>query len=62
MVVWRNGFTYIANIFVLGLSLIFFFTIDSSTTQFRLLGIVCVGLGACTTIYYGMQVKEVSLS
>ena len=52
MVVWRNGFTYIANIFVLSLSLIFFLTIDSSTTQFRLLGIVCVCLGACSTSFY----------
>ena len=52
MVVYRNGFTYAANIFVLALALVLFVTVDSQVTQFRILGIVCVGLGACTTLFY----------
>ena len=62
MVVYRNGFTYAANIFVLALALVLFVTVDSQVTQFRILGIVCVGLGAVTTLFYISTVQEPSLS
>ena len=62
MVVYRNGFTYAANIFVLALALVLFVTVDSQVTQFRILGLVCVGLGATTTLFYISTVKEPSLS
>ena len=58
MAVNRNGFTYAANIFVLSLALILFVTIKSQVTQFRLLGIVCVCLGALTTTFYISTIKE----
>ena len=62
MVVYRNGFTYAANIFVLALALVLFVTINNQVTQFRILGLVCVGLGATTTLFYIATVKEPSLS
>lgn len=52
MAVNRNGFTYAANIFVLSLALVLFVTISSQVTQFRIMCLVCVGLGACTTLFY----------
>ena len=62
MVVYRNGFTYAANIFVLALALVLFVTVDSQVTQFRILCLVCVALGATTTLFYVSVVKEPSLS
>ena len=62
MVVNRNGFTYLANILVLTLALTLFATVSSQTTQFRILGLVCVGCGAITTFFYISTVKEPSLS
>ena len=58
MAVNRNGFTYAANIFVLSLALILFVTISSQVTQFRLMGIICVCLGAVTTTFYVSTIKE----
>ena len=62
MAVARNGFTYAANIFVLSLALILFVTIGNQTTQFRILGITCVCLGAVTTSFYVSKITEPSLS
>ena len=58
MAVNRNGFTYAANIFVLSLALVLFVTISSQVTQFRLMGIIAVSLGACSTLFYISVVKE----
>lgn len=62
MVVYRNGFTYIANIFVLSLSTVLFLVISSNRLQFQILGLVCVGLGSITTLFYICTVKEPQLS
>lgn len=62
MAVNRNGFTYAANIFVLSLALVLFVTVSSQVTQFRIMGLVCVGLGATTTLFYVVTVKEPTLS
>ena len=62
MAVNRNGFTYAANIFVLSLALVLFITINSQVTQFRLMGIICVCLGAVTTFFYISTVNEPTLS
>ena len=58
MAVNRNGFTYAANIFVLSLALVLFVTINSQVTQFRLMGIIAVSLGAASTLFYISVVKE----
>ena len=52
MVIWRNGFTYIANIFVLSLALVLFLTISNKVEQFRIMGLTAVGLGLFTTAWY----------
>lgn len=62
MAVNRNGFTYVANICVLSLALILFGTIQNQVTQFRILGFMCVVLGALTTLFYVCVVKENTLS
>ena len=61
MVVNRNGFTYAANIFILSMALILFFVVDSQVTQFRVLGLLAVGVGSTTTIFYVMVVPEKKL-
>ena len=58
MAVNRNGFTYAANIFVLSLALVLFVTISNQVTQFRLMGIIAVSLGAAATLFYVSVVKE----
>ena len=62
MVVNRNGFTYLANILVLTLALTLFATVSSQITQFRVLGLVCVGCGAISTLFYISSVREPYLS
>lgn len=62
MIVNRNGFTYAANTLVLSLALILSETIPSQETQFRILAIICVSVGTCTTIFYVMTVPEIKLS
>lgn len=62
MAVNRNGFTYAANIFVLSLALILFATVNSQITQFRVLGVTCVAMGALTSMYYICVVREKHLS
>lgn len=58
----RNGFTYGANITVLTLALIFFNVVHSSVKQFRLLSIITLIFGFASSIFYIVQIKEVSLS
>ena len=57
----RNGLTYAANIFMLAFSLVLFILITNPVTQFRILATVCVGLGACTTIFYVITIREPTL-
>jgi Na+/melibiose symporter-like transporter len=62
MVNGRNIFTYVANIFMLSLSLILFLSIPSATACFRILTVVCLSLGGVTTLFYVFSIKEVPLS
>ena len=62
MVIRRNAFTYAANIFALGFSLILFFFIENSTFQFRILALTCIGVGACASLFYVCYVIEPTLS
>lgn len=62
MVVWRNGFTYMANIFVLALSMALFLIVPNNVLQFQILALTCVGLGSVTTIFYIIKVKEPTLA
>lgn len=62
MVNGRNIFTYLANIFMLSLSLLLFLTITNGTLCFRVLTIVCLAFGGCTTLYYFFVIKEKTLS
>jgi len=58
MVVYRNGFTYAANIIVLGLALVLFATVKSCVFQFQILAVTCVALGIPTTLFYLCLVRE----
>ena len=62
MVNGRNIFTYLANIFMLSLSLILFLTIPSQTFTFTLLTIICLVIGGCTTLFFIFMIREKSLS
>lgn len=63
MVNGRNIFTYLANIFMLSLSLLLFLTItDNNTLCFRVLTIVCLGLGGLTSLFYLFSIKENTLT
>ena len=59
---YRNGFTFVANIFILTLALILFATVSNKTTQFRILGLSAVGLGAISTLFYVSTVREPQLT
>ena len=61
MVVYRNGFTYAANIIILTLTLALFLLVDDQDTQFRVLGTASVSLGAVTTLIYIITVPEKKL-
>ena len=54
----RNAFTYAANITMLSFSLVLFLVVDNSKKQFRILACTCVGLGACTSLFYICNVVE----
>lgn len=66
MIIYRNGFTYAANIFVLALSLFLFMVIPSDVLalpgQFRVLCVVCVVLGSVTSFFYTLSVRELPLT
>lgn len=54
----RNGFTAAANILVLALSTVFFFTIDSNIWQYRALTITTLVFGTAATSFYLFAVRE----
>ena len=54
----RNGFTYAANILILCSALVLFEIVDSPVTQFRILCLITVGVGSCTSLFYFFQTKE----
>ena len=58
---WRNGFTSAANILVLTSSLILFLVLDDDIVQFRILGLICLGVGSCTSLFYMCTIKEVTM-
>lgn len=58
----RNGFTYMANITVLVLALIFFVTIPNPVLVFSVLTSICLGIGLCATMFYVINIKELPLS
>jgi len=62
MVNGRNIFTYLANIFMLTLSLILFLTIPSASFTFTLLTLICLVIGGMTTIFFIVLIRERKLS
>lgn len=62
MVNARNGFTYTANLVMLSISLVLFLAITSPTLQFRILAIICISIGMCSSMFYICTIKENSLS
>ena len=62
MVNQRNGFTYMANITVLTAALIVFILIDDAILQFRLLLLLVLSLGFCTSSFFICTIKEPRLA
>lgn len=58
----RNGFTFVANVTVLSLALLYFSIIPSQYDQFLYLAITILCIGICTSIVYMFGIREVSLS
>jgi len=58
----RNGFSFVANFLVLTIALLIFVIIQNQIWQFRVLGIIIVGLGACTSLFYIAVLKEPHLT
>lgn len=58
----RNGFTYVANICVLSVSLVLFIVITNSATCFTVLCLSSLCVGGITTIFYSVNITEKSLS
>lgn len=54
----RNGFTYAANILILVSALVLFEVLDSPVTQFRVLCLISVVVGSCTSLFYIFSTKE----
>ena len=54
----RNGFTYAANILILVSALGLFEVMDNPVTQFRILCLITVGVGSCTSLFYIVTLKE----
>jgi len=54
----RNGFTYAANILILVSALILFELLDNPVVQFRILCLITVGVGTCTSLFYIFVTKE----
>lgn len=55
----RNGFTYIANIIVLSLALLFFLTLKDAIDQFRYMCLIGLVLGLVTSLFYMCSINEV---
>lgn len=72
MVNYRNSFTYAANISILILALVLFTgvgqesdesdLIENAITEFRILTIFTLGVGMCTSLFYMIAIREVSLT
>lgn len=62
MVNARNGFTYVANICVLSVSLVLFIVIDNSATSFTILCLLCISVGSCSSLFYSFNIKETTLT
>lgn len=62
MVNGRNIFTYLANILMLLISLVLFIFITNGALCFRILTIICLGIGGCTSVFYYVVIKEKTLS
>lgn len=62
MIEGRNVFTYVANIFMLTVSLALFCTMSSGPDIFRYLTIICLALGTVSTFFYLYQIREEPLS
>jgi len=58
MINYRNGFTYIASVFILVLALILFISVSKSVLQFRILACIAVGTGCCTSFFYICTIHE----
>lgn len=57
----RNGFTAAANITVLTFALILFIAIDNNVNQYRVLALIVLVIGICTSLFFLCTVKEVSM-
>ena len=57
----RNTFASLAYVFVLGLALILFLTVDDAITQFRIITFTAIGLGYITFIFYMINIQEAVL-
>ncbi len=58
----RNGFTYAANITILGFALILFNVVDDKTNQFRYLCFIALFIGSFSSIFYILNINEVRLT
>jgi Na+/melibiose symporter-like transporter len=57
----RNGFTFVANLTVLTIALGLFALIKDQILQFRILGIIIVGMGTVSSLFYICTLKEPKL-
>jgi Na+/melibiose symporter-like transporter len=57
----RNGFTYVANLTVLSIALVLFSLMKDQILQFRLLAIIIVVGGGCSSFFYIFTLKEPAL-
>ena len=58
LVASRNTFTFIANIAVLTMALVIFAIVSDGVWQYRILAIVIVSVGICSSIFYLATLKE----
>jgi len=58
----RNGFTYVANIFILTAALLLFIATSNQVMQFRVLSIGAVCIGSVTSLYYVFTINEPKLT
>lgn len=62
MVNLRNGFTYVANICVLSVSLVLFVVFTNPATSFTILCLMCLGFGSVSSLFYSVTIREKTLS
>ena len=62
MVNSRNGFTYAANIVILGLAFILFQFLHDRVLQFKILCLTCLGLGGISSLFFMCTINEVKLT